>query len=117
MGSTGLRRVLRVLHEGKGADRLAAIFAIGHNPALTQATDLLLPFLTSSDLLERCAVACMFALRRDERALPILEEYLCVEPDEVYGHYPTEATVGMRVIEAGLLIYWQPGGLHRWFQY
>lgn len=71
---------VRVLHEARGRDRLAAIFAIGHNSALTDATDLLAPFLTSSDQLERCAAACMFTLRRDERALPVLEEYLLHEP-------------------------------------
>ncbi len=103
-----------LLHEGKGADRLAAIFVIGHNPALAEATDLLLPFLTSSDLLERCAAACMFALRRDERAFPILEEYLCVEPDDVYGYYPTEARVwyaSYRSRIAHLLGTWGPSSV------
>ncbi len=59
---------LRALQEAKGRDRLVAIFAIGHHSGLAQATDLLAPFLASADQLERCAAACMFALRRDERA-------------------------------------------------
>ena len=102
---------LRVLQEGRGSDRLAAIFAIGYNPALIEATDLLFPFLTSSDLLERCAAACMLALRRDERALPILEEYLCVEPEDEQGNYLIEATVwyaSYQIRIAGLLARWGP---------
>lgn len=68
-----------VLREGVGRDRLAAIFAIGHS-ALPQAVELLVPLLQSSEQLERCAAACCLGLRRDERAITVLEEYLLHEP-------------------------------------
>ncbi len=66
---------LRVLREGHGRDKLAAIFTIGHSQ-LPQAIDVLTPFLTDSDQLVRSAAACCLGLRRDERALPVLKEYL-----------------------------------------
>jgi hypothetical protein len=74
----------RVLQEAKGRDRLVAIFALGTNSARADAEALALlePLLRSPDQLERCAAACMFALRRDERAIPVLEEYLLHEPPE-----------------------------------
>lgn len=106
---------LRVLHEGKRADRLVAIFAIGYNPAMPQATDLLLPFLSSPDLLERCATACMFALRRDERAFPTLEEDLLhAELEDDLGEYPTEANVWYDSYQcriANLLATWGPSSV------
>ena len=75
---------VRALREARGHDRLVAIFAIGSHSTLADAEALapLEPLLRSADQLERCAAACMFALRRDERAIPVLEEYLLHEPPE-----------------------------------
>lgn len=104
--------LLRALQETHGRDRLVAIFALGQNSACTDALTLLSPFLTSSDQLERCAAACMFALRRDERAIPVLEEYLLHEPPEnEQGQYLPEASVwyySNRCRIAGLLATWGP---------
>lgn len=114
-GGLGDTVFLRVLHEGRGRDRLVAIFAIGQNSACTHATDLLAPFLTSSDQLERCAAACMFALRRDERALPVLEEYLLHEPPkDEQGRALPESEVwykSRRSRIARLLATWGPSSL------
>lgn len=97
---------LRVLQQGSGRDRLAAIFAIGHSP-LPQAAELLAPFLGSADLQERCAAACMLALRRDERALPVLAEYLLHDaPSDDGGWYDI-----YRSRIAGLLATWGPAWL------
>lgn len=85
---------VRALQEAKGRDRLAAIFAIGHHSGLAQALDLLAPFLASANQLERCAAACMFTLRRDERALPVLEEYFLQEaPEDERGRFLPESEV------------------------
>lgn len=69
---------VQVLQQATGRDRLVAIFALGQSELL-QAADLLAPFLTSSDFLERCASAIALGFRRDERALPALEEYLLTD--------------------------------------
>ncbi len=106
---------LRALQEAKGRDRLAAIFALGHNSALAHAMDLLAPFLTSSDQLERCAAACMYALRRDGRALPVLKEYLLHgPPEDEQGRSLSEAEIwyaSYRCHIAGLLATWGPSSL------
>ncbi len=76
---------VRVLQQGSGRDRLVAIFAIGYSQ-LPQAAELLTSFLASPDLLERCAAAVVLGFRRDERALPVLEEYLlCDVPTDERG--------------------------------
>ncbi|WP_052889529.1 HEAT repeat domain-containing protein [Thermogemmatispora carboxidivorans] len=67
-----LRRVLR---EGEGRDRLAAAFALGHSP-FEGVNETLAPLLEHPDWLLRCAAACCLALRRDERAIPVIERYL-----------------------------------------
>ncbi|HEX6108283.1 MAG TPA: hypothetical protein VFZ02_02635, partial [Ktedonobacteraceae bacterium] len=55
---------------------------------------LLAPFLTSPDQLERCATACMFALRRGERTLPVLEEYFLQEAlEDERGRFLPESRV------------------------
>lgn len=106
---------VRVLHEAtRRRDRLAAIFAVGANSAMTDAEALALlePLLRSSDQLERCAAACMFALRRDERAIPVLEEYLLHEPPkDEDGQYVVDASVwyySERSRIARLLASWGP---------
>lgn len=71
--------LLHVIQVAHGPDRLVAIFAIGHR-TLTQTQDLLLPLLESPDQLERCASACCFALKRDERAIPVLLDMLVHDP-------------------------------------
>ena len=108
---------LRVLQQATGRDRLAAIFAIGHS-SLPQAVELLAPFLGSADFLERCAAACMLALRRDERALPVLAEYLPHDaPTEDRGRYRAvvrEAEIwynSYRDKMVGLLATWGPASL------
>ncbi|GCE12013.1 HEAT repeat domain-containing protein [Tengunoibacter tsumagoiensis] len=81
---------LRVLREAQGADRLVALFAIGHSH-LPEADEVLLPFLESPDLFERCASANCLALRKNERALPVLEEYFRTEcPVDEMGLPPRE---------------------------
>lgn len=69
---------VHVLKQAQDRDRLAAIFAIGHG-SLPQAADLLAPWLKSPDVLERYATAIVLGLRRDERALPMLKEYLLAD--------------------------------------
>jgi hypothetical protein len=108
---------LRVLQQGKGRDRLVAIFAIGHS-ALPQAAELLAPLLESADFLERCAAACMLALRRDERALPVLVDYLQHDaPTEDRGGYrrPVRGVEiwynSYRSKMVGLLATWGPDRL------
>ncbi len=111
-GGLGDAAFLRALQEAQGRDRLVAIFALGHNSLLSEATDLLAPFLSSPDQLERCAAACMFALRRDERALPVLEEYLLHEPpkDEQDRYLPESEVwyASERCRIARLLATWGP---------
>lgn len=106
---------LQALQQAKGPDRLVAIFALGYNSSLSDATDLLAPFLSSPDQLERCAAACMFALRRDERALPVLEEYLLREPPtDEQGRYLPESSVWYasdRCRIARLLATWGPSSV------
>ncbi len=107
---------VRVLHEGRGRDRLVAIFALGHNPAV-HAADLLVPFLESTDQLERCAAAVMLGLRRDVRTFPVLVEYLLHEPPrDEQGPYlfVPEASIwyeSYRRRIAALLATWGP----EWF--
>ncbi|WP_052889528.1 HEAT repeat domain-containing protein [Thermogemmatispora carboxidivorans] len=67
-----LRRVLR---EGEGRDRLAAVFALGHSP-FEGINEELAALLEEPDWLLRCAAACCLVLRRDERAVPVIERYL-----------------------------------------
>ena len=105
---------LRVLQQAPGRPRLLAMFALGMDPACTNATTLLAPFLTSQDHLERSAAACLFALRRDERAFSVLEEYLlCEPPADPQGEYLTtpDASIwyaNMRCRVARLLAEWGP---------
>jgi hypothetical protein len=95
-----------VLEQGSGRDRLAAILAIGHSP-LPQVADLLAPFLESAERKERWAAACMLALRRDERAWPVLADNL---PQEVVPHEQVwRDDYGSRII--GLLATWGPAWL------
>lgn len=105
---------LRVLQQEAGRDRLAAIFAIGHS-SLPQAADLLAPFLQSADQLERCAAACCLALKRDERALPVLEEYLlCDPPTNEQGQFVPEADIWYDNYQsriARLLATWGPASM------
>ncbi|MBX5449711.1 MAG: HEAT repeat domain-containing protein [Thermogemmatispora sp.] len=65
----------RVLREGEGRDRLAAVFALGHS-AFEGVNETLAPLLEHPDWLLRCAAACCLVLRRDERAIPVIERYL-----------------------------------------
>lgn len=69
---------VRVLQQATGRDRLVAIFALGQSE-FPQAADLLVPFLTSADLLERCATACALGFKHDERVFPVLEEYFLTD--------------------------------------
>ena len=69
---------LQVLKQAQDRDRLVAIFAVGHS-SLPQAADVLAPFLNSASLLERYAAAIVLGLRRDERSLPVLEEYILAD--------------------------------------
>nr|BBH92303.1 hypothetical protein KTA_05020 [Thermogemmatispora argillosa] len=69
-----LRRVLR---EGEGRDRLAAVFALGHSP-FEGVNEELAALLEEPDWLLRCAAACCLVLRRDERATPLIERYLAL---------------------------------------
>jgi HEAT repeat protein len=78
---------VRVLAHARDRDRLAAIFAIGHGP-LPDAANVLAPCLTSPNILERYAAAIMLGLRRDERALPVLEEYLLADAPTVEVKHP-----------------------------
>jgi hypothetical protein len=78
---------VRVLEQARGRDRLAAIFAIGHG-SLPHAADLLAPLLASFDVLERYAAALVLGLRRDERALPVLAEYLLADEPIVEAMVP-----------------------------
>lgn len=105
---------LRVLEQGEGRDRLAAIFAIGHS-SLPQAADLLVPFLHSTDQLERCAAACCLALKRDKRALPVLEEYLlCDPPTNEQGQSVPEADIWYDTYQSRIarqLATWGPASM------
>lgn len=105
---------LRVLEQGEGRDRLAAIFAIGHSD-LPQAADLLAPFLQSADQLERCAAACCLALKQDERALPVLEEYLlCDPPTNEQGQSVPEADIWYDTYQSRIarrLATWGPASM------
>ncbi|WP_141727749.1 HEAT repeat domain-containing protein, partial [Thermogemmatispora onikobensis] len=62
----------RVLREGEGRDRLAAVFALGHSSG-EGINEMLAPLLGHPDWLLRCAAACCLVLRRDERAIPVIE--------------------------------------------
>ncbi|MBX5456625.1 MAG: HEAT repeat domain-containing protein [Thermogemmatispora sp.] len=64
----------RVLREGEGRDRLA-VFALGHS-SCEGVNETLAPLLEHPDWLLRCAAACCLVLRRDERAIPVIERYL-----------------------------------------
>src|SRR5579859_2865819 len=100
-----------VLQEAKGRDRLVAIFAIGLR-SLPQATTLLAPFLESTNQLERCAAACCLAMKHDERALPVLEEFLlCEPPTDEQGRPAPGADIwydSYRADIARLLATWGP---------
>lgn len=78
---------VHVLQQAQDRDRLAALFAIGHS-SLLHAADLLAPFLASPDLLVRCAAAVVLELRRDERSLPVLEEYLLADAPTLEAEGP-----------------------------
>ena len=69
---------LRALHKTQGRDHLVALFALGYDTTFP-AEEVLSPFLASEDLLERCAAAIVLGLRHDERAIPVLEEYLLAD--------------------------------------
>jgi hypothetical protein len=101
----------KVLAESRDRDRLVAIFAIGHS-SLPQATTLLSPFLESTNQLERCAAACCLAMSHDERALPVLEEFLlCEPPTDEQGRPLPEAEIWYdtyRFHIARLLATWGP---------
>jgi hypothetical protein len=77
---------LRALQEGTERDRIVAIFAVGYSN-LPQVSEVLTPFLQSSNLVERYATACVLGFRHDERVLPVLEEYLLNEPVDEQGNY------------------------------
>lgn len=66
------------LVQAEDRDRLTAMFAIGHS-TLPDAADLLVPWLVSSNVLERCAAAIVLGLRHDERVFPVLEDYLLID--------------------------------------
>jgi len=104
---------LRVLQEGTGRDRIVAIFAIGYSD-LPQSSEVLAPFLQSSNLLERYAIACVLGFRHDEQALPVLEEYLLNEPVDEQGEYLLGADVwyySYRHHIVRLLATWGPSSL------
>jgi hypothetical protein len=115
---------VQVLKQAQGRDRLVAMFTIGFSP-LPQAANLLAPFLVSTDLLERCAAAIMLGSRRDERALPILEEYLLAEVPIIEVKVPTSQVL-IRQIKpeavfwfnryrpwvAGVLATWGPASVN-----
>ena len=87
---------LHTLQETQGRDRLVSIFAIGYN-ILLPAEDLLAPFLASDDLLERYAAAIVLGLRHDDRAVPILEEYLLADPPLIEVPPPLSSKFRWRV--------------------
>jgi HEAT repeat protein len=68
----------QVLEEGKGQDRLIALFALGYSQE-PEARLLLLPFLTSPHRRERWACAVCIGQLREERAIPVLKEILLEE--------------------------------------
>ncbi len=68
----------QVLEEGKGQDRLIALFALGYSQE-PEARLLLLPFLDSPHQRERWACAVCLGQLREERAIPVLKEILLEE--------------------------------------
>lgn len=84
--------LVHVLKQAQDRDRLTAIFAIGHS-SLPYAADLLAPLLESPDLLVRCATAIVLVLRRDERSLPALEEYLLADAPIVEAEHPRHGKI------------------------
>jgi len=68
----------QVLEEGKGRDRLIALFALGYSQE-PEARLLLLPFLASPHQRERWACAVCLGQLRDERAIPVLKAILLEE--------------------------------------
>ncbi|WP_376796906.1 HEAT repeat domain-containing protein [Thermogemmatispora sp.] len=74
-----------VLHQGPLPDQLAAVFALGHS-SFPGANDSLAPLLHSNDWLLRGAAACCLVLRRDERAIPVIERYLLTPAPTLITH-------------------------------
>lgn len=106
--------MLRVLHEGKGRDRLVAIFAIGFG-TLPEARDILAPFLIHEEQLIRCATAIVLGFKRDERALPVLEEYIAHKPPMDEQGLPLPGAVSWYQFYRGhiarLLAVWGPSSI------
>jgi HEAT repeat protein len=85
-GGLDRHTLVRVLGQGQGDDILLAIFAVGdiHN---SESSDLLAPFLASSQPRERWASALCLGQMKDERALPVLLHMLTefLPPDVQYA--------------------------------
>lgn len=88
---------LRVLTQAQDRDRRAAIFAIGQSD-FPQAVDVLVPFLKSSQTLERYAAALVLGLRRDARALPIVEEYILADEPCLDDGHPHQDKAARRLL-------------------
>lgn len=70
-GGVDIQTMTRVLAEGKGDAKALAILALGYS-GIPRISELLLPFLRSSEPLERWTSALVLGEMRDERALPVL---------------------------------------------
>ncbi len=77
-GGLGLDIFKQALEEGKGQDRLIALFALSYSQE-PEARLLLLPFLASPHQRERWACAVCLGQLREERAIPVLKEILLEE--------------------------------------
>jgi hypothetical protein len=66
-----IESLMRVLKEGQGEDRVLAIFAVGKLRS-PRSRELLLPFLRSSQPMERWASALELGRMKEEAAFPIL---------------------------------------------
>ncbi len=74
-GGLDVETFSRVLEEGQGEDKVIALFALGYM-ATPQARERLLPFLQSTEPMERWASALCLGEMKDEHALPVLQGML-----------------------------------------
>lgn len=102
--------LLRALQEDTGVDRIKAIFAIGYSP-FPHALDIIAPYLSSPNRIERCAAACVMGVQLDERAIEGLKEFFLHDDLDAAGKMITEAEYWYQnyyAILALILAYWGP---------
>src|SRR5260370_13115745 len=92
-GGLELEAFIRALHEGEDEDKVLAIWALGYEPA-AWVREYLLPFLRSTEPMERWASAFGLEKMGEPQALPVLLRMLkeLLQPQES----PSSPTVAIR---------------------